>query len=70
MVGGTGEIEYWDGTDWSKITNATAGEDYSIEYHDAGDLAGYTVLIVPEPATLMLLLAGAGLGFGSIRRRK
>jgi len=64
MVSGTDEIEYWDGTDWSNITNAMAGEDYSIEYHDDGDLAGDTVLTVtavPEPATLMLLLFGIGI---------
>ena len=70
MVEGTDEIEYWDGTDWSNITNATAGEDYSIEYHDDGDLAGYTVLTVtavPEPATLILFLC-AGIAHYRFRR--
>ncbi|MCD6378209.1 MAG: PEP-CTERM sorting domain-containing protein [Planctomycetes bacterium] len=71
-VKGTDEIEYWDGTDWSKITNAMAGEDYFIVYHDDGDLAGFTVLTVtavPEPATLMLLLTCGVLAIMRNRRK-
>lgn len=63
LVGGTDAIRYWDavaGT-WAPITDATYGADYSIDYFDAGELAGYSLLTVgtvPEPAAVML----AGLG--------
>jgi len=51
LIGGTGPIRYWDQdtSSWADITGATMGEDYWLEYHTAGDLAGYTVLTVGEP---------------------
>ena len=54
LIDGTDAIRYWDYPlgDWDDIINATYGEDYTLTYYDSGDLAGYTVLTVPEPATL------------------
>jgi T5SS/PEP-CTERM-associated repeat protein len=48
LVSGTDSIRYWDASlaDWSLLTNATYGEDYSLEYLTTGDLAGYTLLTV------------------------
>ena len=58
-IHGQGPIRYWDdGTGWADITGATYGDDYTLSYLTAGDLAGYTVLTVPEPATLSLLALG------------
>jgi len=63
LMYGTFDIRYWDDSlaGWADITGATRGEDYTLTYHAAGDLAGYTVLTVttvPEPATLILMAAG------------
>ena len=53
LVDGTDAIRYWDTglTAWTDITNATYGDDYTLEYLTTGNLAGYTVLTVltPEP---------------------
>jgi T5SS/PEP-CTERM-associated repeat protein len=48
LVQGTDAIRYWDTSlaDWSLLTNATFGTDYTLEYLTAGDLAGYTLLTV------------------------
>ena len=45
---GTDAIRYWDTSlaDWSLLTNATYGDDYTLEYLTTGDLAGYTLLTV------------------------
>jgi T5SS/PEP-CTERM-associated repeat protein len=57
-------IRYWDAqsNSWSDLFNATLGEDYTLEYFDTGDLAGYTVLTVhtplPEPNTAAVLWLG------------
>lgn len=68
VEGGSDEIRYWDDSisDWSHISNSTPGEDYILEYFSEGDLAGYTVLTVPEPATMSLLAIG---GLAVLRRR-
>ena len=53
LINGTDAINYWDIglSDWTNITSATYGDDYTLEYLTTGDLAGYTVLTVltPEP---------------------
>ncbi len=46
---GSDAINYWDGTTWSDITNATLGLDYTLDYHNTGFLAGHTLLTVGTP---------------------
>jgi T5SS/PEP-CTERM-associated repeat protein len=48
LVDGTDAIRHWDATlaDWSPLTAATYGEDYTLSYLTEGDLAGYTLLTV------------------------
>ncbi|WP_145245888.1 PEP-CTERM sorting domain-containing protein [Aeoliella mucimassa] len=48
LVEGTDAIRYWSFElgDWAPITDAVAGDDYTLEYLTTGDLAGYTVLTV------------------------
>jgi T5SS/PEP-CTERM-associated repeat protein/autotransporter-associated beta strand protein len=50
LVLGTKAIRYWDSSlpDWRPITEATPGEDYTLEYLTTGDLAGYTLLTVGQ----------------------
>ncbi len=74
LVEGTDAIQYWDGLDWARITGATYGEDYSLEYLSVGDLAGYTMLTVgvvpvPEPGAVALILIGLGTLIVVRRRR-
>ena len=68
LVSGTDAIRYWDdsASDWADIAHAMPGMDYTLSYLTDGDLAGYTVLTVPEPATLSLLALG---GLAVLRRR-
>jgi T5SS/PEP-CTERM-associated repeat protein len=68
LIDGTDAIRYWnnDISGWDDINNGTMGEDYWLTYMAAGDLAGYTVLTVPEPATIGLLAMG---GLALLRRR-
>lgn len=59
IVGGAKSIRYWDisSNDWTDISQATAGVDFTLQYLVAGDLAGYTLLTVgaiPEPPTAIL----------------
>ena len=61
----TGDIQYYTGSAWDDIENATAGADYTVSA-GTGDLAGYSVLTVPEPTTLGLLALG---GLAILRRR-
>ena len=51
LICGTDAIYYWDNAlyDWALITDATYGDDYTLEYQATGDLAGYTVLTVTVP---------------------
>ncbi|MDP6543049.1 MAG: hypothetical protein QGH60_03605 [Phycisphaerae bacterium] len=55
LVGGTDAIRYWDESiwDWSDMTGATPGGDYTLSYMTEGDLDGYTVLtvtaLIPTP---------------------
>jgi T5SS/PEP-CTERM-associated repeat protein len=68
-----GTLRYWNPqqSTWANLTQATPGVDYSIEYFDAGKLAGYTVLTVgtvPEPHTLALV--GFGLTLCMSRRSR
>ena len=61
LVSGSDAIRYWNGTGWDTLTNATYGDDYTINYQTEGARAGYTVLrvtAVPEPLSMLLLLAG------------
>ena len=69
LIGGTAAIRYWDDSigDWANIAGATCGDDYTLSYQIEGDLAGYTILTVPEPASLSLLVIG---GIALVRRRK
>jgi T5SS/PEP-CTERM-associated repeat protein len=48
LVGGLDNIRYWDATlaDWSPLTAATHGDDYTLSYLTEGDLSGYTLLTV------------------------
>jgi hypothetical protein len=68
-IGGTDDLRYFNESiwDWDNITTATPGDDYTLSYLNEGDLAGYTVLTVPEPATLILLATG---GLAVLRRRR
>ena len=67
LIQGTDAINYWDTAlaDWAPLTNATYGDDYTLQYLTSGDLAGYTLLTVgtvsvPEPSTLAYLLLLTG----------
>jgi T5SS/PEP-CTERM-associated repeat protein len=74
LVSGTDAIRFWDDSiqDWSPLTTATYGTDYTLRYLTEGDLAGYTLLTVgtavPEPATWLLTLGVAMVG-SLVRRR-
>jgi T5SS/PEP-CTERM-associated repeat protein len=73
LVYGTDAINYWNGTAWDSLSNATLGTDYTLAYWDQGDWAGYTVLTVGTytiPAPSSLLLASAGLALVRRLRRK
>jgi len=69
LVDGSGSIRYWDASieGWADISGATKEYDYTLVYMADGDLAGYTMLTVPEPATVTILALG---GLLALRRRK
>jgi len=69
LIDGTDAIRYWDDSisDWADISGATRESDYTLVYMADGDLAGYTMLTVPEPATVTILALG---GLLALRRRK
>ena len=68
LIEGTDAIRYWDGADWSPITNGVRDVDYTLGYiQDGGDLDGYTMLTVPEPASMALLTLG---GLALLKRRR
>lgn len=69
LIDGTDAINYWDDSisDWANIAYATYGVDYTLSYITEGDLADYTMLTVPEPATV--LLVGLG-GLALLRKRR
>jgi len=75
LIDGTDAIRYWDVdiSDWAHITDATYGEDYTLDYLNEGELSGHTLLTVtavPEPSTLCLAaLALLCVGL-HVRRRK
>lgn len=48
LVTGTDDFSYWDESlgDWAPLTSATYGDDYTLKYLSAGELAGYTLLTV------------------------
>ncbi len=66
LIDGAGPIQYWNGSGWANITDATYGADYTLAHRITDDLAGYTLLSVPEPGSLTLLAAG---GLLLLRRR-
>ncbi len=68
LIDGTDAIRYWDSSiaNWADITGATYGIDYMLDYITEGDLAGHTMLTVPEPTTLALLTLGGIM----LRRRR
>jgi T5SS/PEP-CTERM-associated repeat protein len=51
LVSGTDAIRYWSPSlaSWTPLTAATLGLDYTLQYQDAGDLTGYTLLTVLAP---------------------
>lgn len=65
IVEGSDAIRYWDVAinNWSDITLATPGVDYTLEYFDTGDLAGYTQLTVH---TASIAIAGDYNGDGAV----
>jgi len=67
LVASTGPIQYWDGSDWANITDAIYGADYTLAHETVGDLADYTILTVPEPASLTLLTLS---GLAVLKRRR
>lgn len=60
IIEGTDAINYWneDISDWANITAAEYGTDYTLQYITDGELAGYTVLTIPEPVTISIFILG------------
>lgn len=48
LIGGSDAIRYWNDAlgDWTLITNAIYGDDYTLDFIATGDLVGYTLLTV------------------------
>jgi len=53
LIEGTDAIRYWNESTagWADITGATLAKDYTLGYLTEGELAGYTILTMSEPAT-------------------
>jgi T5SS/PEP-CTERM-associated repeat protein len=51
LVSGTDAIRYWNTglANWTPLTAATFGVDYTLQYQSAGELTGYTLLTVLAP---------------------
>jgi T5SS/PEP-CTERM-associated repeat protein len=51
LVAGTDAIRFWNASlaGWTPLTAATLGVDYTLQYQNAGDLNGYTLLTVLTP---------------------
>jgi T5SS/PEP-CTERM-associated repeat protein len=51
LVSGTDAIRYWSASlaAWAPLTAATLGVDYTLQFQNAGDLSGYTLLTVLAP---------------------
>jgi hypothetical protein len=65
FLGWFGLYFLWESA-WRSLQYATYGTDYTLDYITEGELAGYTLLTVPEPCNLILL----GLGGLLLRRTK
>jgi T5SS/PEP-CTERM-associated repeat protein len=54
IVQGTDAIRYWDHAllQWSPLTSATLGTDYTLSYITTGDLSSYTLLTVGSISTV------------------
>ena len=57
LIEGADAIRYWDNSisDWADITGGINGVDYTLNYLTDGDLAGHTLLTVPEPSTATII---------------
>ena len=75
LIEGTDNVQYWDQVagDWEPLIQAIEGQDYTLEYFNNGELAGYTVLTVgavPEPGCVALLLTLLATGVVFVLRRR
>jgi len=67
LVGGTDNIDYWDGSAWTDITGGTQGTDYTLDQYSENSVSYSRLTVIPEPATIGLVCMVA-LGLFSARR--